>query len=284
MSEAWTSYYNENEIKTIQKILLRSLDVFDDLCKKLSIKYYLYGGSMLGAIKYGGFVPWDDDLDLCLDRSDYEKLLKEGPKLLNDQYELQHPLDCSKSPYHYIKFRKKNTTLVEEINSKIKINHGIYFDIYPIDNIPDNIVDYMNQKIKFDKWIRYFQIRQNYRENKDGFALKFFVKQAVRMVQHLFYCFLPVSFYIKKIDKISTKYNGIATKRRGNLSFPVLLNFYDGNSENITVEFEKKMQQLPAGYEVNIKNRYGDISLMPPVGKRIGHMAFKLEFGEEDED
>ena len=281
MAEAWTSYYNENDIKRIQHILLQSLDVFDELCKKLGIEYYLYGGSMLGAIKYGGFVPWDDDLDLCLDRADYEKLLKEGPELLDDKYELQHPSNCKKSPYHYIKFRRKNTILVEEINSKIKIDHGIYFDIYPIDNIPDDIVAYMDQKIKFDKWIRYFQIRQNYRESKNGSALKGFIKQTVRIVQHLFYRFLPVDFYIKKIYIISTKFNDIPTKRRGNLSFPVLLNFYDGNSEHITVEFENRKLQLPTGHEVNIKNRYGDISLMPPVGKRIGHKAYKLEFGDE---
>ena len=91
MTEAWEAYYTEKELKMIQKIELDSLDVLSKVCEKLNIKFFLYGGSLLGAVKYGGFVPWDDDLDVALVRKDYEKLIKEGPALLPEGYELQEP-------------------------------------------------------------------------------------------------------------------------------------------------------------------------------------------------
>ena len=65
MKCAWNEYYTPNELKKIQGIELKSLDVFIQICDKLGIKFYLYGGSLVGAVKYNGFMPWDDDLDIA---------------------------------------------------------------------------------------------------------------------------------------------------------------------------------------------------------------------------
>ena len=147
MADAWNDYYTEENLKKIQKIELCSLDVLEEICKKLNIRFFLYGGSLLGAIKYQGFVPWDDDLDIAMLRADYEKFIREGPKLLPENYEIQHPKTNKRTPYHYIKFRRTDTALVEYRNHKIKMNHGVYFDIYPIAKAVFKVADLRGRKL-----------------------------------------------------------------------------------------------------------------------------------------
>jgi len=282
MNYAWNDYYTPEEIKKIQEIELKSLDVFIQICEKLDIKFYLYGGSLLGAIKYNGFIPWDDDLDIALLRSDYEKLLKEGPKLVPPNYELQHPTLNKKTPYHYTKFRRTDTQIVEYRNHKIKINHGVYFDIYPIDNIPDDYADLLKQKLKYDKWVYIFQIRQNYRTDLQQKSLKKSLRTIVRFIQsfcaHIFSC----KYLLKKINKISTMYNDIETQQLGNLSFPKPKNYFNGVLPGININFSDRDLLIPCGYEVNLINRYGDYKKLPPESDRIGHKPYVLNLNLED--
>ena len=280
MADAWNEYYSDEDIKRIQEIELESLDVLEEVCKKLNIRFFMYGGSLLGTIKYQGFVPWDDDLDVAMLRCDYEKFIREGSKLLPEKYEIQHPWTNKRTPYHYIKFRRKDTALVEYRNHKLKMNHGVYFDIYPIDNLPEDYTAYLQQKLDYDRWVSRFQIRQNYRLERKVSSLKDALLTAVRFCQSTTMRLLPLSYYVNKIETISKRYNDQTTAHQGNLSFPKPVNYFNG-AEFQEAQFEKRTVFIPSGYEINLRNRYGDINRLPPENKRVGHKPYILDLGGE---
>ncbi len=121
-----------------QAVLLELLKEFDRVCKKHDIPYVLFCGTALGAVRHKGFIPWDDDLDVSMLRSDYERFLKIAPAELYEKYYLQ--AEFSKHwPMKFSKLRKNNTTYLEKFHPKDKKMHqGIYIDIFPCDNAYDN--------------------------------------------------------------------------------------------------------------------------------------------------
>lgn len=120
----------------IQKKVFQMLQIFTQICDRLQLKYFLVCGSALGAVKYGGFVPWDDDVDVALFRDDYERFCKEAPALLPEQLFLQNFQSDPAFPAIYSKLRNSETTCIEESVAVLPINHGISLDIFPLDGYP----------------------------------------------------------------------------------------------------------------------------------------------------
>ena len=276
MAEAWRTYYTEEELAELQRIELESLDIFSEVCAKLNIDFFLYGGSLLGAVKYGGFVPWDDDLDIALTRKDYEKLLEEAPALLPDGYELQEPRLNHKTPYPYAKLRKKDTTMVEYVYRNLKINHGVYFDIYPIDNLPDDDEELRALQKQVLKLTLRLQRRQTASLYCPPKGLKGFVKRILALIKHISLKMIPHKCLVKKINAAMTSYNNVETKRQGNVFFSKPVNYFDGIYPAVEVDFESRKMLIPAGYKINLQNRYGDITQDPPENKRVGHRPYIL--------
>ena len=133
-------------LKEHQEVLLELLTEFDRVCRKNNIKYMLFAGSSLGAVRHQGFIPWDDDLDVALLREDYDRLMKLDPTEWNEAYYMQ----CEYSehwPLHFSKLRKNSTTCLEKYHPKDnQIHQGIYIDVFPIDNASDNA---LIRKIQF---------------------------------------------------------------------------------------------------------------------------------------
>ena len=109
---------------------------FDEVCKTLSIPYFLVCGSALGAEKYQGFIPWDDDLDVGLYRADYERFLKEAPALLPSHLFLQTAETDAEFPQIYAKLRDSRTTYIERATAHRRMHHGIYIDLFVLDGYP----------------------------------------------------------------------------------------------------------------------------------------------------
>ena len=124
-----------NEVQNVSFDLFKN---FISICEKLNLKWFMINGSALGAVKYGGFIPWDDDIDVGLLRKDYEIFLNKAQDLLPKDIFLQNYRTDSLFPFSYSKLRNSNTTFIEEGVKNLKINHGIYIDIFPLDSYPEN--------------------------------------------------------------------------------------------------------------------------------------------------
>jgi lipopolysaccharide cholinephosphotransferase len=124
-------------LKEHQEVLLELLTEFDRVCRKHDIKYILFAGSALGAVRHKGFIPWDDDLDVAILREDYDRLMS----IQSSEWGSAYYLQCEYSdhwPVHFSKLRKNNTTCLEKYHPKDnQIHQGIYIDIFPIDNASD---------------------------------------------------------------------------------------------------------------------------------------------------
>lgn len=141
----------------LQRKSFELLQIFVGICDKWNIPYYLVCGSALGAIKYGGFIPWDDDIDVGLLRADYQRFLEVAPRELPEWCFLQN-YRTEKNYYHsFSKLRNSNTTFIEDCVAELEMNHGIYLDIFPLDGYPEKKLDIcvFELKRKLNAWVRY---------------------------------------------------------------------------------------------------------------------------------
>lgn len=117
-----------------QQALLILLREFDRVCKELDIPYVLFAGTMLGAIRHKGFIPWDDDLDVCMLREDYDRLLREADRVLDHEKFFLQKEFSEHWPMFFSKLRLNNTTCLEKFHPRDpQIHQGVYMDIFPCD-------------------------------------------------------------------------------------------------------------------------------------------------------
>ena len=137
-------YKVTQQMKEIWAVELDLLSEFDRVCTKYNIKYFACGGTLLGAIRHHGFIPWDDDIDLAMARKDYEKLCEVAPKEFVHPYFFQTEYTDPGSLRGHAQLRNSITTgiLKEEYPLRKKINQGIFIDIFPLDGVPEDHTKY----------------------------------------------------------------------------------------------------------------------------------------------
>lgn len=121
----------------IQQKLLEIANEYIDICEKLNLRYFAIGGTCLGAARHSGFVPWDDDIDFGMPRKDYDKFQKCAQELLPKHLFLQNHETDHEYYQKYSKIRNSLTTAIEFGDADLKINHGLWIDIFPLDGIPN---------------------------------------------------------------------------------------------------------------------------------------------------
>ncbi len=126
------------DLQRLQATELEILAVLDDICTRHEIRYYLGAGSCLGAMRHGGMIPWDDDIDVYLHRADFERLSALLPQALPPGYFFQTADTDPAYLYPFAKIRKDNTAFVQTALRDIPMHHGIYIDLFPVDGAPRN--------------------------------------------------------------------------------------------------------------------------------------------------
>jgi len=127
---------SDENIKDIQAVLLDMMADFDAFCRKNGLSYFLCGGSALGAQRHGGFIPWDDDMDVAMPRADYDRMRDLFLAEYGDRYWVQALNDGGNYDLPFMKLRKKGTRYVEIFETDLD-QAGVFIDIYPLENLPD---------------------------------------------------------------------------------------------------------------------------------------------------
>lgn len=252
--------YNDLRLKNI---LLNMLDEFILICKKYNLKYTLLGGSVLGAIRHGGIIPWDDDIDIGMPRSDYEKLLSIADNVLGTKYKLVSAYNDKDYVYPFAKLFDNETTLVEF--KDFFYLGGVYIDIFPLDGIPKNT----NKRIRKIWKIRYAATNLILAKYSSEYKKHYFFRcLAYKVILGNF------NNVLKICDKIARKYpyskqydiaNYFGAWKEKEISE------YSWFNPLIEVTFEGRKVWIPGNYDAYLTKMYGDYMTPPPIEKRKSH-------------
>ncbi len=247
--------------KKIWLILLDLAMEFDAFCRKHGLTWFMVGGSMLGAARHGGFIPWDDDMDAGMPREDYDKLLGLMEEF-DRPYELQAP---GKTPGYFFSFarlRNVNTSALNRAFAMQGFNMGIYLDIFPLDEWdPDGA------EIYYDR-IRELSIdNSNYMRRSNPYLPDYDRERAAAWSGRE-----PME-NIRETEALARQFNGTGADY---LSHAVItLDAFSHNyfpkecfSGIVRLPFEALMLPVPAGYDRFLTSQYGDWHAFPPVDKR----------------
>lgn len=261
------------ELKRIETSLLMRID---EICRVNGWRYSLCGGTLLGAIRHKGFIPWDDDIDIAMPRKDYEAFLKYGIEH-GEEYNIRIVSTKTSKCYAYLaaKVCDTNTVMEEENFERDGVEMGVYVDIFPIDGLGNEA----NAKKHFEatRFERELLVARNWK--------KFFrSKTHAWYVEPVRFAFWIMSRFIsaqKLAEKVETYYERFPLEEseyaaivcgsyREKEIMPVKI--LDQFTE---VEFEGKNFSAFREYQDYLKNIYGDYSKLPPEDKRVSHHMFK---------
>ncbi|MBR5581627.1 MAG: LicD family protein [Treponema sp.] len=275
----------QEELRKAQLLMLKILKEVHRVCEENNIKYFLSDGTLIGAIRHNGFIPWDDDLDIGMLREEYEKFCKIAPEKLGDEFVLQTTETDPGYAWQFGKVMLKNTVWLESAAKNTNRNNfGIYIDIFPYDKIPKN---------KILQWVilyRYrfvdglIRIKLNYNSFK---KTRGFVRKLFYLYKLFFIKIYSLKNLIRIREKICKQYlrsekRIIVTKYGG--SFKKNQNTLESYSISELRVFEDMKFYIPKAYDSILKNLYGDYMVLPPEEKRTNHGIYEYDFGIYEKD
>lgn len=263
---------NEQELRQLQLIELEMLVEVDRICRKNRIQYNITGGTLLGAVRHNGFIPWDDDADIALLRNEYERF-KEACKrdLDTSRFYFQDAWETHGYRWSYGKIRRKNTLYLRENQGHMPYEQGISVDIFPIDNIPEN---YM---YRFVDNINCFCIRKFFWSEVGKIDEKNMLKKIMYRLMSLVSREKILDYYEQLINKRNqektTKVRVALMPLSMRKGFGHLKKWYSQSAE---YEFEGHKLYGIKDYDEFLRYVYGDYMQLPPIEKRKIHPASKV--------
>lgn len=250
-------------IRDLWNVEQEILDVIDGICEKHHLKYTLIFGTLLGAVRHGGFIPWDDDIDIMMPREDYEKFItvwnQEKPK----GYLIQNKRTDKAFSQNFTKIRKDNTTFIEaESEKKQKYHTGIFVDIFPADRVAPRGI---RRKIQYIASVVNLLFARGHQSGNKG-IVGIIEKLLLRMPKKVHY-----KLY-EKTEKIISRW-----KNRADLcwyspnTFAVCKRYFEPDifDDMIRIKFNDKKYQCVECYDKLLTRIYGDYMQLPPVEDRV---------------
>ncbi|MFS9169322.1 LicD family protein [Streptococcus mitis] len=265
-------YQEVTDIREIQQMELGIMEYIHETCQKIGVKYFLAYGSLIGAVRHKGFIPWDDDMDICMLREDYEKLQDYLIANPDERYEVMSYKNNLNYVYPFMKVQDNQTYLLEE-DVRIDSNMGIYVDIFPVDGYEDDV----NFKNKMTKLIKKRQL--SCYTFKGITNTKSVLNSLIRYISVIIFYFTNTNKYVAQIEELAK------SRKVSNYEEVDYLIYKDMNKpvwrrewlEQVTTgTFEGKEFMIPKNYHEILTSDYGDYMQLPPVEQRVSHHDFKL--------
>ena len=268
--------------KEMQAVELEILKVLSNICEEQGLDYFIMYGTLLGAVRHKGFIPWDDDLDIMMKRADYDKLvqylIEHEEELM--PYKLFSPYNNPEYPFMIGRFC--DTRYKYEGNNEIDCGMGIFVDIYPLDgcgksmkevNLKGNYFRYLSSMCFLASRKHFFVDHELYSSKKD-------IKMTIIKVP-LFVIAktLGIKHYLKKLEKLISKYRYEDNEYVGPTTW--MSNYKkdimkkEWVDETVFIDFEGEKFRAPKEYEKILKHKYGDYMKMPPKEKQVATHDYK---------
>ncbi|MCR5696849.1 MAG: LicD family protein [Marinilabiliaceae bacterium] len=245
-----------DEINAVQYEIFKS---FHSVCERLKLKYYLVHGSLLGALRYQGFFPMDDDIDVAMPRKDYDVLMSQGQTLIDKKYFIQSHLSDKDYPLVFAKIRANDTAFIQPVLKNCKVHKGIYIDVFPIDNYPTDRIQ--QKKIKFKRAFLSRRVTSILNMEKTS-TLK------TKCIQVVLKVLIPS--WRKAVAKFSDIYKNVSPTgfvvvrggKKNEIGIP-----FELFGEPTKIKFEELVSYAPEKTEDYLQLIYGDYMHYEPMGK-----------------
>lgn len=281
-----------------RKLQLAQLDLLLELkriCEKNNIHYFLVGGTLIGAARHQGFIPWDDDIDVGMLRHDYEHFLDACRTDLSEEYRLYDWTIDKYFPLAFAKLKIKGTKMIEDISKNSDICDEVFIDVFPFDSAPDDSIRQKIHSVHVIVLRKVLLIKCGYRLSEQRKGIRKVVNKAL-------YKLLEILFTGYSTDEIKSLYQVEQEKyNRTNTSYYINLNGAYSYQRELKqkilferftqLEFEKNMLSVPEKYDQYLTEVYGDYMKMPPeeqrvprhnIGIDLGHYKIKNKVYEEE--
>lgn len=269
------------KLKKIWAVELDLLNEFLRVCKKHGIKASIFGGTLLGAVRHKGFIPWDDDLDVALDRENFNKLCKVAPSEFRHPYFLQTARSDRRFFFAYARLRNSETTAIISGHETSDYNNGIYIDIYVLEGYTDSIIQWQLQnflQIVTVKFLTlYYQGKRRNNSLKERvlrlprpFVRMFSYEALLKLYESV------LGMYTKSSSRIGIRDEMTQTAKR----YWFFKNEFDIIEE---IPFENLMVPSPVGRDMILTRIFGNFMEFPPENERgkwhEGQITFYPDIG-----
>lgn len=262
------------DLNRLHQVQLEMLDEIDRLCTKHGLSYWLDSGTALGAVRHGGFIPWDDDVDIGMMREDYNKFIEIAKKEMSENYVIQDNVSEPTYNNFHIKIRKLNTVYPQSYNAKYKYR-GIQLDIFPFDYAPDD-----SAKTK-----KKYTMLQRYRSLCDMASRKVLSHNPIKRLVQLVIKIVPTSVYRKRFERLCQKHNSAPTDYVTSHTYrmqrtKVRIFKTEDMIPTKRIAFEDREYSVMNNTDAYLKIMYGDYMKLPPEDKRVCHLVGEIIFDQ----
>lgn len=274
-------YQPSRTLQKLWKIELDLLKKFIRVCQTNNLNYFIIGGTLLGAARHKGFIPWDNDIDIMMPRKDYDRLWEIAPKEFNEPYFFQTSLTEKKDRFFrpHAQLRNSQTIGYARCDEEKNINKGVFIDIFPLDKIPDS---HHELKVWLNTIQKQKKLMERYCKKKKKFREYFRLSNIISST--LFSIISYKRFFSNFNRNVLGKYKNAQTQYVANVSLgwiPSLVWPEKYFSDYCFLEFEGIKVKAPCMYKEVLDISYGDWHKYPDdVSEGVGTMHGEIIFDE----
>lgn len=264
-AENISGYFVSATMKRVWAMELNMVKRFVEVCEQYGLNYRIMGGTLLGAVRHHGFIPWDNDIDMAMPRKDFNKFLEIGPTAFEKPLFFQTPVtEQGRFFCTYVKIRDERGTAASEAEYNKGINCGMFIDVFCFDELPDGK---WRRKLYVRKLNEIAKMQRFCFEKPVGGGLASSVKHALqRLVYRLVYHSPDATQLFRIYHRNAGKFAGKGCKEIAHLDFGYHKKFVWNRSDwanVVQLDFEGMKLNAPAGFEAILKNQFGDYMRFP---------------------